>query len=306
MKTNNKKIKISEILLPFKQKVDLAIKENIAQLGPKNKLRDACDYALTTGGKRFRPCLVLMIAEALKKGGDVITSALGIEFLHTASLIADDLPSMDNDDFRRERASLHKQFDEASALLASYSLISSGYHLIVTNGEVIKKQNLSYSDSSDTRCLLALKNVSYNTGINGATGGQFMDISPGDLSMKTLLEIIHKKTTSLFEISFVLGWLFGGGEIEKLEVVKQAASHFGLIFQLADDLNDMEQDQKNRRQINVANVFGKDKNIEMFHVELERFFLKLKDLGLENSSLVYLGSFLKEQVNKHVSDTQLS
>src|SRR5512146_3527868 len=99
----------------------------IERMGEKNVLRDACEYALIHGGKRLRPLIVMMTADALGRGLDVMPAALSVEFFHTASLIADDLPCMDNDDFRRNVPSLHKAFGESVAILASYTLIAEGY-----------------------------------------------------------------------------------------------------------------------------------------------------------------------------------
>ena len=108
----------------YRDKIEQEIAKSIVAFGEKTKLRDACEYALTNGGKRFRPLIVLLIAEALGHGMNVYPSALSVEFFHTASLIADDLPCMDNDDERREKPSLHKVYGESIALLASYALIT--------------------------------------------------------------------------------------------------------------------------------------------------------------------------------------
>ena len=127
---------------------------------------------------------------------------------------------------------------------------------------------------------MVLENAAYNTGLFGATGGQFLDLNPPNLSLSTLKEIIHKKTTSLFEISFVSGWLYGGGDYEQLSLVKEVASHFGMAFQIADDLDDMAQDKGNDRAVNVANVQGESYAQEMFHVEHNLFVEKASCLGL--------------------------
>ena len=103
----------------YRDLIEAACQKKIAILGPKSPLRDACAYALATGGKRVRPALVLMIADALNEGADASYAALAIEFFHTASLVADDMPSMDDDDFRRDKPSVHKQFGEGAALLVT-------------------------------------------------------------------------------------------------------------------------------------------------------------------------------------------
>jgi geranylgeranyl diphosphate synthase, type II len=291
--------KLNEFVLlnKYQQQIALAINEKLPLFfNSKSLLHEACAYALSTGGKRIRPCLVLMVAKALGWGADVTFGALGIEFFHTASLVADDLPSMDDDDERRNQPSVHKKFGEGAALLVTYALIAAGYECIVKNTAVIKSSKYPFSHQSDYLGMLALENATYNTGFNGATGGQFLDIAPPDLSLETLKEIIHKKTSSLFEISFVFGWLFGGGDPQLLPQVKRAASHFGLAFQIADDLGDQEQDLINERKVNMANVFGRKAAIEMFHVEICAFLESLRNLNISSSDLVLLADCLSKEI----------
>jgi len=276
---------IAKVLYPYKNCIEHEIKANISSFGSKTKLRDACEYALMNGGKRFRPALVLIVAEALGHNVDVKNAALAVEFFHTASLIADDLPCMDNDDERRNQPSAHKAYGETTALLASYALIAAGYECLAKNAAIIKKASLPFSIKSDYLCVLALENATYNTGLCGATGGQFLDIFPPELSINTLRDIIHKKTVSLFEISFVFGWLFGGGEVALLNKVKEAASHFGMAFQIADDLEDLAQDAKNGRKVNMAAVCGEKAAVDMFHEEIRQLKHTLKELHLNSVSL---------------------
>ncbi len=122
-----------------RDRIEQEIAKSIGSLGEKNKLRDACEYALTNGGKRFRPLIVILVAEALGNGLDVYESALSVEFFHTASLIADDLPCMDNDDERRDKPSLHKTYGETIALLASYALITAAFEKIYKNSLVMQE-----------------------------------------------------------------------------------------------------------------------------------------------------------------------
>ncbi len=276
------------ILDPYKICVERALKVHVDQLGPKSPLRDACEYALLNGGKRFRPALVLMIAKVLGFGVDVTQAAMGIEFFHTASLIADDLPCMDNDEMRRNQPTTHRIFGESTALLATYALISAGYACLAKNSVAIRNSRHPFAHQSDHICLLALENASYNTGLFGATGGQYLDLSPPSLSQDVVREVLQKKTVTLFEISFVFGWLFGGGDVDLLPVVKQGAAHFGMAFQIADDLDDMDQDQANNHPLNFANVFGKQEAMAMFHEEITSFRSILKELHLEGNELELL------------------
>lgn len=250
----------------------------ITQMGEKNGLRDACEYALTNGGKRLRPILVLMIANALQKNCNVMPAALSVEFFHTASLIADDLPCMDNADFRRDRPSLHKVFGENVAILASYALIAEGYGGIYKNGQ-----------ENSLAAVLCLEAATRCAGINGATNGQFLDLFPPHLNLETAQKIIYQKTITLFEICFVFGWLFGGGAVGRLPDAKKCAYHLGMAFQIADDLLDEGQDGAS---INIVHVCGKERARQLFENETEQFIFFLRALKLYNDEFQEIVTWL--------------
>lgn len=279
---------VSDVLTSYQAGLDALIRSYIATLPVTGRLTEACAYALLNGGKRFRPALVQMMAKALGRPRQADQAALAIEFFHTASLIADDLPCMDDDDERRNRPSLHCAFDEATALLSSYALISAGYGCLAQNG-----RNLGASGAEIT--VLCLENVSLNTGIHGATGGQWLDLFPSDLNEKTLRRMIHQKTGALFEVAFVLGWLFGGGVPERLPVVKRAAGHFGMAFQLVDDLEDQAQDGTDTRCVNLATLLGSDIVEKSVDTELTLYRQALNELGIQNSELALLADFILQR-----------
>lgn len=287
-----------QILAPFQKEIDSRLSKVISSLGPQSLLRDACEYALLNGGKRFRPFLVLLIARALNAPIDVTEAALAVEFFHTASLVADDLPCMDDDDMRREKPTVHKVYGESTALLVSYALIAAGYELLSKNAEALRSSNADYRDSSDRICVLALQNSTFNTGLQGATGGQFLDINPPDLKEETLKEIIRMKTVTLFEISFVLGWLYGGGKLDQLDRVKKAAYHFGMAFQISDDFGDVEQDAKNGRLVNFVAVYGQEKALQDFQKHLNDFKETMLELKLDIPELEKMCSLLESQVQE--------
>ncbi|KIC72110.1 Geranylgeranyl pyrophosphate synthase 4 [Neochlamydia sp. TUME1] len=287
----------SYILAPYQLAFESSLRQAIALLGPKTNLRDVCEYALMNGGKRFRPFLVLVIAKALKAPVDVSFAALAVEFFHTASLLADDLPCMDNDDVRRDKPSAHKVYGESLALLASYALIASGYEFLAKNAKVLSLSGALHAAQSDRICLLALENCTFNTGLLGATGGQFLDIYPPDLSINTLKEIIRMKTGSLFEISFVLGWLYGGGALDKLADIKKAAYHFGMAFQIADDFGDVEQDAHQGKLVNLVAKCGREDAFKMFLEEIEAFKVISQQLNLDVPELSTLCDLLTSQIN---------
>ena len=263
-----------------RDRIEQEIAKSILSFGEKTKLRDACEYALTNGGKRFRPLIVILIAEALGNGLNVYEAALSVEFFHTSSLIADDLPCMDNDDERREKPSLHKVYGEAIALLASYALITAAFEKIHTNTIAMQQAGPPFSHFSDHACALALESATYCAGILGATGGQFLDLFPPNQNLDTVKQVIYKKTVTLFQVSFVFGWLFGGGDVSKLEKVKRAAYHFGMAFQTADDLGDMLQDEKKQREMSIARLIGKERALLLFDEEMRHLRKELQELGI--------------------------
>ena len=264
----------------YKDLVEQEIEVSLSSMGPKTLLRDACAYALTNGGKRLRPLLVLEIASALGKGPLPLQAALSVEFFHTSSLIADDLPCMDNDDERRDKPSLHKVFGETVALLASYALLTKAFELIYNQ------------KSSDQVISLALHNAAINSGILGATGGQFLDLFPPSMDLRVVQEVIYKKTITLFEVSFVFGWLFGGGDVEQLDLVKKAAYHLGMAFQIRDDLGDIEQYAKKMQKVNMALTLGSEKAKALFLTEMDLLQENLQKLHLMTKSLRHMCALL--------------
>lgn len=279
---------IIEVLEPYKRLFDAFVTASIDRFGPKNDLRDACAYALTNPAKRFRPALVYMVAEALGNTSDVSESALAVECFHTASLIADDLPCMDNDDFRRGMPTLHKQWNESIALLASYALIAHGFECIAHNGNALTHSHKEVQTATE----LAAKTM----GSVGLIGGQFFDLFRRELTEKNLNEIIEKKTGALFTLSFALGWIFGGGALEKLPLLHAASSAFGTAFQIIDDIDDMYKDRKANNPINYANAFGLQKAVATTRASIASFDKALAELSLHSEPLRRLSQAMQEVI----------
>lgn len=272
----------------FRTQIEKALSQFIYDMGENNRLKEACEYALLNGGKRLRPILVLIIAEAIGSGADVMPAALSVEFFHTASLIADDLPCMDNDDLRRNRPSLHKEFGESIAILASYALIAEGYGGIYRNSK-------NYPESA----VICLEAATRCAGIRGATNGQFLDLNPPDFSLETIQKVIYQKTVTLFEISFIFGWVFGRGDLQKLDLVKRCANHLGVAFQIADDLLDGDRDSR----INIAFAMGRDGSEKLFEKEMSAFISSLKELGIWNLRFQEVVFWMQNYVTSKISTT---
>ncbi|MBN1914911.1 MAG: polyprenyl synthetase family protein [Parachlamydiales bacterium] len=256
----------------LKKSFEKALKTDLAKrTGPPTLLK-ACRYSLFSKGKRVRPLIVLLIAEALGTL-DVMPAALAMEFFHTASLIADDLPAMDDQKERRDIPTLHCAFNEPIALLASYALIGWGYEMIVKNGRIFQKER----KNSDNVVFLALEEATQCGGANGVVGGQCNDMYPEEPSLETLLTIMRQKTAAFFEGAFALGWLFGGGVVERLAEVKQCAQYIGIAFQIADDIKDMAEDHD---KLNIAQLIGVEKAKQMLRDYADRSKKALKNLSL--------------------------
>ena len=272
---------MTNIFCVYQQIVEKALAENISAFG--SKLQEAIHYALTQGGKRLRPALVMMVAKALDPSKEVIKAALASEYFHTASLLADDLPCMDNDQNRRGKPATHILYGESVAILASYALIAEGYRSIVENARALNVREVG---------MLAIDNVSYNAGIRGAALGQYLDLYPPRIDESTYIETAKKKTVALFEICFVLGWLFGGGAVEKLPLVKKAAYHYGMAFQMADDFDDASEDNAFERTMNAISIYGVEIATSKLYKELEEYLMCLKELQIDSEELVSLAPLL--------------
>lgn len=269
-----------QFLNAYRKKIDQELAFAIERLGEPSRLRDACAYACLNGGKRLRPILVLLIGEALSEGRDILSAALSVEYFHVASLIADDLPCMDNDDMRRSKPSLHRVFEESVAILASYTLIAAGYGGIHEAASKLKEALPKETAQIDARALQCLEAVTRCAGLRGATHGQFLDLFEANADYDSIRQVIEKKTATLFEISFLLGWLLGGGSEKRLDEVIRSARHLGVAFQIADDLQDLLQDSKPVGGANLARILGVEKAAALFQGEFEGFVASLRSLGL--------------------------
>lgn len=274
----------SRSLAQLRAVVDQALAAGMHRLGEPSPLRDACGYALLNGGKRLRPAIVLLVAEAKGHPQEVVRAALATEYFHTASLIADDLPCMDDALDRRGRAALHRAYGEDVAVLASYALIAEGYRSIAATSLDLER---AAPGRWGRACALAVECASVNTGLGGAAGGQYLDLHPPAALEAALPELLHMKTATLFEISFVFGWLFGGGDAERLPRVRALSKAFGLAYQLADDLDDFEQDAA-KGAVNYAVHLGADRAQALLRASLATCEEIADELGLRTAAFLEL------------------
>lgn len=193
------------------------------------RLHTAMRYSLEAGGKRIRPVILLATAELFGVRGDsALPAAVAIECVHTYSLIHDDLPCMDNDDLRRGRPTAHKQFDEATALLAGDALLTHAFALLAEN----------YSDKIAAALVRELAGAA---GSRRLIGGQMEDLLAEKNAAATAedLEFIHlNKTAAMLEAAFVMGGLIGAANEDATTTLRRAGRHLGLAFQIVDDVLD--------------------------------------------------------------------
>ncbi len=289
---DQKKKELKSLLKKYKDEVDRFIFSEYGERSKENKLSEAFFYALEGAGKRFRPAITLMVSDALNGSLSASYSALAVELFHTASLIADDLPSMDDDSLRRDKPTLHKVYGEDVAILTSYALIGEGYQCIFKNKEALKGQLLDL----DERSFLALEQLAKNNGLSGAPCGQFFDLHPLSVNPENLDQVLYRKTAIFFETAFSLGWLFGGGDLTKVSQVNRAAFHFGMAFQIYDDFCDYKADLQKNKQVNYAVAFGPQRARESLYKHLDFCRSDLDKLGLYQTQFKEMLDFLGASV----------
>ena len=197
-------------------------------------LHRAMRYSVLAPGKRLRPTLVIAGAEAVGGAAEaVLDTACALELIHAYSLIHDDLPAMDDDDYRRGRLTNHKVFGEAMAILAGDALLTLAFRLVADNSARL----------ADPRAVArVVADVADAAGTDGMVGGQVIDIeSEGKDVGADTLEYIHRhKTAALIRVSLTAGATLAGGTPAQIDAVRRAGESLGLAFQIVDDILDVE------------------------------------------------------------------
>ena len=198
-------------------------------------LAKSMNYSLMAGGKRLRPILVMAAADAVGADGEkFLHLATSIEMIHTYSLIHDDLPAMDNDDYRRGKLTNHKVFGDGIAVLAGDALLTMAFEVIADSPNVDTEKKLN-----------VIKEMSHAAGAEGMVGGQVIDLeSEGKkINMDTLRKMHSAKTGALFCAAIRSGAILGGATDKQLADLTQYARQFGLAFQITDDILDVTGDE---------------------------------------------------------------
>lgn len=214
-------------------RVEALLRERVARLalsGTPPKLAEAMDYSLMAGGKRLRPVLCLGFADAVARGSTASAlaadAACALEYVHTYSLVHDDLPAMDDDDYRRGRPTNHKVYGEAMAILAGDALLTEAFALVAGGPEPVRA--------------LLCRELAVAAGAAGMVGGQVLDIAEDRAAALDYLTRLHRlKTGALIRAACRMGVLAADGDADALASADAYGDAVGLAFQIADDVLDV-------------------------------------------------------------------
>ena len=238
----------------YKDLIETHILDYIPEIDPMSKdLYSAMKYSLLTGGKRIRPVLVLAACDMFNVPENfVLPNACAVEYVHTYSLIHDDLPAMDNDDFRRGNPTCHKAFGEAQAILAGDGLLSAAF-------ECLTKDMLLYMDDEKLlkRKVRAAFSLAKGCGCRGMVAGQVADIETegSEVSEELINYINFNKTAMLIRASVLSGGFLGGMDDDTRHDLTVYAENIGVAFQLVDDIADIQSGQDEGKNT-FAGLFG--------------------------------------------------
>lgn len=259
---------------------------------------EAINYSIKAGGKRLRPMLLL---ETLKLFGgnekDAYPFMAAIEMIHTYSLVHDDLPAMDNDEYRRGKKTTHAQYGEDMGILAGDGLLNLAYETM---------SDAVVSSGNPLRAAKAMKIIAKKAGIYGMVGGQVVDVinDNKEKSLETIDYINNLKTAALIEASMMAGAVLAGAEEENIECVEKIAKNVGIAFQIQDDILDVTSttevlgkpvfsDEKNHKSTYVS-ICGLDNSKKKVEEYSEEAIQLLDGIGEKNE-------FLKELIYKLIN-----
>ena len=221
----------------LKEKTDFfetELKRELKELSYPETIAKGMEYATLNGGKRLRPFLLFatleLLNENIKKG---VKSAIALEMIHSYSLVHDDLPALDNDDYRRGKLTTHKVFGEAEGILIGDSLLTYAFY-------VLSQKNLELLSSE--QIVNIISKTSEYAGINGMIGGQMIDIQSENkkIDLETLKYIHSHKTGKLIKLPIEIACIIANVEKDKREVLEEYADLIGIAFQVKDDILDVE------------------------------------------------------------------
>ncbi|WP_405353957.1 polyprenyl synthetase family protein [Fusobacterium vincentii] len=228
---------MSDFQVYLKEKTDFfetELKKELKELSYPETIAKGMEYATLNGGKRLRPFLLFITLELLNQNIEKgIKSAIALEMIHSYSLVHDDLPALDNDDYRRGKLTTHKVFGEAEGILIGDSLLTYAFY-------VLSQKNLKFLSSE--QIVKIISKTSEYAGINGMIGGQMIDIESENkkIDLETLKYIHSHKTGKLIKLPIEIACIIANVEKDKKEVLEEYADLIGLAFQVKDDILDVE------------------------------------------------------------------
>lgn len=229
---------IESFLLADKEIIEAELRKIFASELVPVKLKESMEYSLFAGGKRLRPILLLASYEAFSKDKQKEKSyktAMALEMIHTYSLIHDDLPAMDDDDYRRGNITNHKKFDEATAILAGDGLLTHSFALVTGDNLLTPEEKV-----------FIVNLLAQSAGPAGMVGGQILDMEGEQrkLNLEELEEVHKLKTGMLISFAIIVGAYLAGIDEARLNNLKEFAHYLGLIFQVQDDILDLIGDEE--------------------------------------------------------------
>jgi len=269
-----------------------AVEQYLNRLLPdeENPLVKAMRYAVLSGGKRFRPLLAISSGECFGLAQDLILPfGCALELIHNYSLVHDDLPMMDDDDFRRGKPSCHKVFGEDIALLVGDSLLTLAFEVLAS---------APWDASAFERKERLVKEIAQSAGARGMIGGQLLDITLklDSLSEEDLQSLMVKKTGQLICVSVKVGPLLAGASADEIRAMTEYGNNIGLAFQIRDDILDSGQfsAQDPFQHPNAATFYGEEEAKKMLKQHVRSAQEAIDSAGLESEELRFLASRLLE------------
>lgn len=294
---------IHQYLDQQRQRVDRFLEQSLpASLRDPEKLYESMRYSLLGGGKRIRPILTIAAAQALGYDNDaMLPFAASLEFVHTYSLIHDDLPAMDDDDYRRGRLTNHKVFGDGMAILAGDALLTMAFELC--------SQNEGDNCLTVAQQLTIVRELAFGSGHQGMVGGQVMDIQAEnqEVELAHLQKIHSHKTGQLIRAAVRIGGIIGGSSSAQLDSLTHYAEDIGLAFQIADDVlnmvgtreelgKDAGTDEK-RGKKTYPSFFGIDGARQLGNECVERAVKRLESFDHQADPLRHMATYIMSRRN---------
>lgn len=288
----------------LKEKTDFfetELKKELKELSYPETIAKGMEYAVLNGGKRLRPFLLFATLELLNQNIEKgVKSAIALEMIHSYSLVHDDLPALDNDDYRRGKLTTHKVFGEAEGILIGDSLLTYAFY-------VLSQKNLEFLSSE--QIVNIISKTSEYAGINGMIGGQMIDIQSEDkkIDLETLKYIHSHKTGKLIKLPIEIACIIANLEKDKREILEEYADLIGLAFQVKDDILDVEGTFEdlgkpvgsdiNLHKATYPSILGMEESKKILNdtVEKAKEIIKNKFGDEKGKVLISLADFIKDR-----------